>query len=193
MAFEVHPGEDIFDGRTFEMFLEAVGNHPAVGIAFDPSHFILQGLDYLDFVDTYADRIFGCHWKDAEFKPTGSQGVYSGYEAWPNRAGRFRSLGDGQLNLGGLEERLQENGLSLWRVLEWEDVVKGRQQGAEEGAQVLQGVIDGDDVLPNFLEVRPHSDVFDNFAGVKFSRATLQRCLGFAISPQMATKLGLSE
>ena len=62
------------------MLLERVGNHPRCGINYDPSHFVLQCLDYLEFIDIYHERIFAFHVKDAEFNPTGRQGVYSGYQ-----------------------------------------------------------------------------------------------------------------
>jgi sugar phosphate isomerase/epimerase len=98
IAYELHPGSDLFDGATFEMFLEATKAHPAVGLNYDPSHFVLQQLDYLHFIQLYGDRITAFHVKDAEFNPTGRVGVYGGYQSWINRAGRFRSLGDGQVN-----------------------------------------------------------------------------------------------
>jgi hypothetical protein len=101
VAFELHPGEDLFDGVTFEMFLERVDNHPRCCINYDPSHFLLQQLDYLEFIDIYHERITSLHIKDAEFRPTGKQGVYSGYQPWLQRAGRFRSLGDDQIDFGG--------------------------------------------------------------------------------------------
>ncbi|HYZ61789.1 MAG TPA: sugar phosphate isomerase/epimerase, partial [Acetobacteraceae bacterium] len=100
LCYEIHPGEDLFDGRTFEMFLERVGNHPRCNILYDPSHFVLQQLDYLEYIDIYHERIRAFHAKDAEFNPTGRQGVYSGYAPWVERAGRFRSLGDGQVDFG---------------------------------------------------------------------------------------------
>ena len=98
IGFEIHPGEDLHDGVTFEMFLERVNNHPRCNILFDPSHLILQQLDYLGFMDAYKDRIKLVHIKDAEFNPTAKQGVYGGYQSWIDRAGRFRSLGDGQVD-----------------------------------------------------------------------------------------------
>lgn len=98
LAYEIHPGEDVFDGATFEMFVDAVGGHSRAAINYDPSHFVLQQLDYLAFIDLYHDRIKAFHVKDAEFNPDGRQGVYSGYQSWTNRAGRFRSLGDGQVD-----------------------------------------------------------------------------------------------
>ena len=57
LCYEIHPGEDLHDGATFEMFLERVGNHPRCNLLFDPSHFVLQQLDYLAYIDLYHDRI----------------------------------------------------------------------------------------------------------------------------------------
>jgi sugar phosphate isomerase/epimerase len=120
VGFELHPGEDLFDGATFEMLLDRVGNHPRCGINYDPSHFVLQCLDYLEFIDIYHERIVAFHVKDAELNPTGRQGVYSGYQSWVNRAGRFRSLGDGQVDFGGIFSKLAQYDYDGWAVLEWE-------------------------------------------------------------------------
>src|SRR5262249_55662423 len=92
VCYELHPGEDLFDGTSFERFLDAVDGHKRCNILYDPSHFVLQQLDYLAFIDIYAERIRAFHVKDAEFNPTGRQGVYGGYSSWIERAGRFRSL-----------------------------------------------------------------------------------------------------
>jgi sugar phosphate isomerase/epimerase len=99
LAYEIHPGEDLHDGASFEMFLDRVGGHPRCNILFDPSHFVLQQLDYLAYIDIYHSRIKAFHAKDAEFNSTGRQGMYGGFQPWINRAGRFRSLGDGQVEL----------------------------------------------------------------------------------------------
>ena len=97
-AYEIHPGEDLHDGVTFEMFLDRIGNHPRANILYDPSHFVLQQLDYLAYIDIYHERIKCFHVKDAEFRPNGRSGVYGGYQSWVDRPGRFRSLGDGQVD-----------------------------------------------------------------------------------------------
>ena len=78
-AYELHPGSDLYDGATFEMFLEHTDNHPAACLNYDPSHFLMQQLDYLAFIELYGDRIRGFHVKDAEFRPSGRVGVYGGY------------------------------------------------------------------------------------------------------------------
>ena len=98
VCYEIHPGEDLHDGITFERFLDAVDQHPRANILYDPSHFVLQQLDYLSFIDIYHERIKMFHVKDAEFNPSGRSGVYGGYQDWLDRPGRFRSLGDGQID-----------------------------------------------------------------------------------------------
>lgn len=137
LCFEIHPGEDLHDGATFEMFLQRLGNHPRCNILFDPSHFVLQQLDYLEFIDLYHDRIKMFHVKDAEFRPTGRQGVYGGYQPWLNRAGRFRSPGDGQVDFTGIFSKLTQYDFEGWAVLEWECCIKSSEQGAAEGAPFI--------------------------------------------------------
>src|SRR5271167_370704 len=114
LCFEIHPGEDLHDGETFEMFLERVREHPRCNLLYDPSHFVLQQLDYLEYIDLYHSRIKMFHVKDAEFNPTGRQGVYSGYQSWANRAGRFRSLGDGQVDFGAIFSKLTQYDFPGW-------------------------------------------------------------------------------
>jgi len=143
LGYELHPGSDIYDGATFEMFLEQTDDHPAAGINYDPSHFVLQALDYLQFIEIYADRISGFHVKDAEFRPTGRVGVYGGYQPWRGRASRFRSLGDGQVDFRRVFTLLTEAGYDGWAVLEWECCIKSPEQGAAEGAPfITQHLID---------------------------------------------------
>ncbi|MBB4839597.1 sugar phosphate isomerase/epimerase [Sphingomonas kyeonggiensis] len=170
-AYEIHPGEDIHDGATWERFLEAVGNHPRARILFDPSHYVLQQLDYLDFIDRYHDRISCFHVKDAEFNPTGRTGVYGGYESWVNRAGRFRSLGDGQVDFVGIFSKLAQYGYRGWAVLEWECALKRSEDGAREGAPFIR-----DHII--HVTDRP----FDDFAASGVDRAAIRALLG--LSPQ---------
>ncbi len=138
IAFELHPGSDVFDGSTFERFLDATNGHPAVAVNYDPSHFVLQQLDYLDFIRRYGDRIRGFHVKDAEFRGDGRVGVYGGYESWSGRAGRFRTPGDGQVDFSRVFTLLTEAGFRGWAVLEWECTVKSPEQGAREGAPFIR-------------------------------------------------------
>jgi sugar phosphate isomerase/epimerase len=137
LCYEIHPGEDLHDGASFEMFLDRVGNHRRCNILFDPSHFVLQQLDYLEYIDFYHARIKMFHVKDAEFNPTGRQGVYGGFQSWVNRAGRFRSLGDGQVDFSGIFSKFTQYGYRGWAVLEWECCIKSSDQGAAEGAPFI--------------------------------------------------------
>ena len=167
LCYEIHPGEDLFDGATFERFLALVDEHPRCKILYDPSHFVLQQLDYLGFIDRYHDRIGMFHVKDAEFTPSPSQGVYSGYAPWIDRAGRFRSLGDGQVDFRGIFSRLSRYGFDGWAVLEWECCVKSSEQGAREGAPFI---------AEHIIQVADRA--FDDFAGVSADKAMIADLLG---------------
>jgi sugar phosphate isomerase/epimerase len=167
VCYELHPGEDLHDGISFEMFLDAVGNHTRANINYDPSHFVLQQLDYLAFIDIYHERIKAYHVKDAEFNPTGKQGVYGGFQGWTERAGRFRSLGDGQVDFGGIFSKLSQYGYDGWAVLEWECCIKSPAQGAAEGAPFIESHI---------IEVTEKA--FDDFAGTEADESFNRKLLG---------------
>ncbi len=169
LCYEIHPGEDLFDGTTFEMFLDRVGNHPRCNILYDPSHFVLQQLDYLAFIDIYHGRIRMFHAKDAEFRPSGRQGVYSGYAPWAQRAGRFRSLGDGQVDFGAVFSKLSQYGFNGWAVLEWECCIKDSEQGAAEGAPFIARHI-----------IQVATRAFDDFAASGVDEAANRAMLGLA-------------
>ncbi len=167
VTYELHPGSDVYDGATFEMFLDSTKNHPAVCINYDPSHFILQQLDYLEFIKIYGDRIKAFHVKDAEFNATGRVGVYGGYQSWAGRAGRFRSLGDGQVNFSRVFTLMTEAGFTGWAVLEWECCVKSSEQGAREAAPfIAQHIIEATEVA------------FDDFAGGEADPERNRKILG---------------
>lgn len=167
VCYELHPGEDLHDGITFEMFLEKVNNHKRANILYDPSHFVLQCLDYLQFIDFYHERIKMFHVKDAEFNPTGKQGVYGGYQGWVQRAGRFRSLGDGQVDFSGIFSKLSQYDYSGWAVLEWECAIKHPEQGALEGAPFIADHI-----------IRVTEKAFDDFAAAGADEAFNKKILG---------------
>ena len=167
VCYEIHPGEDLHDGATFERFLEATGNHPRVKILYDPSHFVLQQLDYLSFIDIYHEHIKMFHVKDAEFNPTGKSGVYGGYEAWADRPGRFRSTGDGQVDFGGVFTKLAQYDYDGWAVVEWEDFMKHPEQGATEGAEFVSA---------HLIQVTERA--FDDFAGGQVDDDTNKKILG---------------
>ncbi|MCX6592694.1 MAG: sugar phosphate isomerase/epimerase [Acidobacteria bacterium] len=166
-AYELHPGEDVFDGSTFEMFLEATGNHPRVNINYDPSHFVLQCLDYVGFIDAYGPRIKAFHVKDAEYRPSAKSGVYGGYQGWTGRPGRFRSLGDGQVDFKQVFSRLTAAGYKSWAVLEWECCFKDSVQGAAEGAPFIAS---------HLIDVP--TKAFDDFAGAATDAKRNRRILG---------------
>lgn len=167
VCYELHPGEDLHDGVTYERFLEATGNHPRARILYDPSHFVLQQLDYLSFIDIYKDYIEAFHVKDAEFNPTGRSGVYGGYQTWTDRPGRFRSLGDGQTDFVSIFSKLSQYDIDCWAVLEWECCIKHPEQGAEEGAPFIQDHI-----------IRVTEKAFDDFAGGDSDEKLNRKILG---------------
>ncbi|GAB2902536.1 sugar phosphate isomerase/epimerase family protein [Microbulbifer echini] len=167
VCYELHPGEDLHDGLTFERFLHEVEDHPRANILYDPSHLLLQQMDYLAFIDIYHERIKAFHVKDAEYHPSGRAGVYGGYAPWIDRPGRFRSLGDGQVDFRGIFSRLTQYGYDRWAVLEWECCIKDQHQGASEGAPFIR------DHLITVAE-----KAFDDFAGGQTDRARNRRILG---------------
>lgn len=168
-CYEIHPGEDLHDGVTFERFLEATGNHERCHILYDPSHFMLQQLDYLQFIDIYHERIKMFHVKDAEFNPNGRSGIYGGYQNWIDRPGRFRSLGDGQVDFKSIFSKLTQYDFDGWAVVEWECCMKHPEDGAREGAQFVKDHI-----------IRPAEYAFDDFAGGGTDKAANRRILGLS-------------
>jgi sugar phosphate isomerase/epimerase len=167
LAYELHPGEDTHDGASFEQFLEATGNHPRVAINYDPSHFVLQCMDYVGFIDIYGSRIKAFHVKDAEFRPSAKAGVYGAYLGWKERPGRFRSLGDGQVDFKQVFSRMTAVGYSSWAVLEWECCFKDSVQGAAEGAPFIAS---------HLIDVP--TKAFDDFAGAGSDTERNRRVLG---------------
>lgn len=169
ICYEIHPGEDLHDGDTFEMFLDRVGGHRRANMLYDPSHYVLQCLDYLDNIDIYKDRIRMFHVKDAEFNPTGRKGVYGGFQPWVDRAGRFRSLGDGQVDFGAIFSKMAANDFDGWAVVEWECCLKHPEDGAREGAAFVRSHI-----------IRVTETAFDDFAGGGADDAANRRMLGIS-------------
>ncbi|NNV56011.1 sugar phosphate isomerase/epimerase family protein [Limnovirga soli] len=153
LCYEIHPGEDLHDGISYEMFLEKVNNHARACLLYDPSHFVLQCLDYLTYIDYYHERIKMFHVKDAEFNATGKQGVYGGYQNWVDRAGRFRSLGDGQVDFKSIFSKLAAYNYKGWAVMEWECCLKHPEDGAKEGSVFIKDHI-----------IRVTEKAFDDFA-----------------------------
>ncbi|NRA39128.1 MAG: sugar phosphate isomerase/epimerase, partial [Planctomycetes bacterium] len=169
VCYEIHPGEDLHDGITFEMFYEATGNHKRCNMLYDPSHYVLQQLDYLDHIDIYHDFIKIFHVKDAEFRPNGRVGVYGGYQGWNDRAGRFRSLGDGQVDFKQIFSKFAKYDYDGWAVLEWECSLKHPEQGAAEGAPFIADHI-----------ITVTEKAFDDFAGAGADEESNRRILGLS-------------
>ena len=167
VCYEVHPGEDIFDGVTYEMFLDAVNQHKRACLLYDPSHFVLQQLDYIRYIDHYHERIKAFHVKDAEFNTTGKQGTFGGYQGWANRAGRYRSPGDGQVDFKTIFSKLTQYDYSGWAVMEWECCIKHPEDGAREGAGFIRDHI-----------IRVTEKAFDDFASSGADEKTNRRILG---------------
>jgi len=167
LCYELHPGEDLHDGVSFERFLAAVNDHPRASILYDPSHFVLQQLDYLAFIDIYHARIKAFHVKDAEFRPNGRQGVYGGYGDWQDRAGRFRSLGDGQIDFKAIFSKMAQYNFPGWAVLEWECCLKHPEDGAAEGARFIREHI-----------IHVAERAFDDFAGSAVDQGQINHLLG---------------
>ncbi len=167
VCYEVHPGEDIHDGDTFERFLKATNNHKRVNILYDPSHFVLQQLDYIAYIDHYHEFIKAFHVKDSEFNPTGKKGAFGGYNDWADRAGRYRSLGDGQIDFKTIFSKLTQYGCDVWAVMEWECCIKSPEQGAREGAAFIKSHI-----------IEATQKKFDDFAGESTDKEQLRKILG---------------
>ncbi len=167
LCFELHPCEDLHDGATFERFLSVVGGHPRANILYDPSHMVLQQMDYVAFLDLYHERVRAFHVKDAEFRPSGRSGVYGGYQDWIDRPGRFRSLGDGEVDFKQIFSKMAQYDYPGWAVLEWECCIKHPEAGAAEGAVFIRNHI---------LRVTDHA--FDDFAGAPADAARNRRILG---------------
>ena len=167
LCYEIHPGEDLHDGVTFERFLEATGNHTRCNILYDPSHFLLQHLDYIQFIDHYYEHIKMFHVKDAEFNANGKSGVYGGYQDWKSRPGRFRSLGDGQVDFSGIFSQFAKYDFDGWAVLEWECCLKHSEDGAQEGVDFIKRHI-----------ISTTDKAFDDFAGTESDEAMNRRILG---------------
>ena len=169
VCYEIHPGEDLHDGVTFERFLDATGGHRRCKMLYDPSHFVLQQLDYLQYIDFYHEFIRIFHVKDAEFRPSGKSGVYGGYQNWIDRPGRFRSLGDGQVDFKAIFSKFAQYDYPGWAVVEWECAIKHPEDGAREGAPFVRDHI-----------IRVTERAFDDFAGSGADREFNRKALGIA-------------
>lgn len=169
LAYEIHPGEDLHDGVTFERFLEAVGNHPRCNMLYDPSHFVIQHLDYCGYIDAYHQFIKAFHVKDAEFNASAKSGVYGGYQSWTDRPGRFRSTGDGQVDFTRIFSKFAQYKYEGWATIEWECCIKDSEQGAREGSVFVRDHM-----------IEAAKKAFDDFAGSGADTKTNRSILGLS-------------
>ena len=107
------------------------------------------------------------HVKDAEFNPSGKAGVYGGYSDWVDRPGRFRSLGDGQIDFKSIFSKLTQYGFDGWAVLEWECCIKSNEQGAREGSKFINDHI-----------IQVTEKTFDDFADSGSDKEGINKILG---------------
>jgi len=172
LCFELHPGEDLHDGTTFGRFLALTGEHPRCHILYDPSHMLLQHMDYLGFIDHWHSRIRAFHVKDAEFNRSANSGVYGGYQPWIDRPGRFRSPGDGQIDFTAIFSKLAQYDYPGWATLEWECCLKAGETGAREGARFIVDHI-----------IRVAEQNFEEYAGERQERDAVRDMLGLSPRP----------
>ena len=142
-GLEVHPTEIAFDISSARRALDALGNREAFGFNYDPSHFGYQGVDYVEFIRTFRDRIYHVHMKDVWWseRPTRA-GVFGGHVNFghPDRFWDFRSLGRGSIDFEEIIRALNEIGYQGPLSIEWEDSGMDREHGAEEACAFTKDV-----------------------------------------------------
>jgi sugar phosphate isomerase/epimerase len=139
-ALEVHPTEIAFDIHTARRALEAVGNREEFGFNFDPSHLIWQGVDPVEFIREFPDRIYHMHVKDAIVTLNGRSGILGSHLNFgdPRRGWDFRSPGRGGVNFEEIIRALNQIGYAGPLSVEWEDSGMERQHGAREACEFLR-------------------------------------------------------
>ena len=142
-ALEVHPTEIAFDVSSAQRALDAIGNRKAFGFNYDPSHFGYQGVDYLAFIERFADRIYHVHMKDVWWSDTPKpSGVFGGHLAFGHseRFWEFRSLGRGRISFEDVIRRLNAARYDGPLSVEWEDIGMDREHGAREACAFVRSV-----------------------------------------------------
>ncbi len=142
-ALEVHPTEIAFDIATARMALKALNNHPSFGFNYDPSHFGYQGVDYIEFIYLFAEKIFHVHMKDVGWSPYPVEaGVFGGHTDFGsrNRYWNFRSLGHGNIDFEEIIRALNRIGYKGPLSVEWEDSGMDREFGAKEACEFVRKV-----------------------------------------------------
>jgi len=142
-ALEVHPTEIAFDTFSAERALKALDYHPSFGFNYDPSHFAYQGVDYVDFIYKFAERIFHVHMKDVFWNNIpGEVGVFGGHSTFGDhrRNWNFRSLGRGKVNFEEIIRALNSIGYNGPLSVEWEDSGMDREHGAAESCRFVKSI-----------------------------------------------------
>ena len=141
-ALEVHPTEIAFDLHTTQRALEALGHREEFGFNFDPSHLIWQGVDPVEFIRAFPDRIYHVHMKDAIVTLDGRSGILASHLNFgdPCRGWDFRSLGRGGINFEEIVRALNDAGYSGPLSVEWEDSGMDRDHGAKEACEFVRRV-----------------------------------------------------
>ena len=139
-ALEVHPTEIAFDLYSAKAALEAIGHREEFGFNFDPSHLHWQGVDPVEFIREFPDRIYHVHIKDAIVTLNGRTGILGSHLNFgqPNRGWDFRSPGRGGVNFEEIIRELNRIGYSGPLSVEWEDSGMNRDHGAREACEMLQ-------------------------------------------------------
>jgi sugar phosphate isomerase/epimerase len=141
-ALEVHPTEIAFDIYSAQRALEALDHRPEFGFNFDPSHLLWQGVDPVEFIRAFPDRIYHMHVKDATTKLNGKSGILCSHLNFgdPRRGWDFRSPGRGSVNFEEIIRALNDVGYSGPLSVEWEDSGMDREFGAREAASFVKGL-----------------------------------------------------
>jgi sugar phosphate isomerase/epimerase len=140
-GLEVHPTEIAFDIASARKALDALDQHPAFGFNYDPSHMGYQGVDYVKFITTFAERIFHVHMKDVYWSDVPVEaGVFGGHTEFgaPGRYWDFRSLGRGMIDFEEIIRALNRIGYRGPLSVEWEDGGMDREHGAAEAADFVR-------------------------------------------------------
>jgi sugar phosphate isomerase/epimerase len=139
-ALEVHPTEIAFDIYTAQRALEAIDHREEFGFNFDPSHLLWQGVDPVEFIRAFPDRIYHVHIKDAITTLNGKSGILASHLNFgdPRRGWDFRSPGRGGVNFEEIIRALNVVGYDGPLSVEWEDSGMDREFGAREACSFVK-------------------------------------------------------
>jgi sugar phosphate isomerase/epimerase len=139
-ALEVHPTEIAFDLYSAERALAALNYRDEFGFNFDPSHLLWQGVNPVEFIRAFPDRIYHVHMKDAVVTLNGRSGILGSHLNFgdPHRGWEFRSLGRGGVNFEEIIRALNAIGYNGPLSVEWEDSGMDRLHGAKEACEFVK-------------------------------------------------------